>query len=136
MSISAERTVTLPEYCGATPGLSWPLIWPAKDPSDVMMDFSLNVSGWLLEIGDTIGSFTVGSAPTGDTGDLEIASAVSHNGVCTVYTNAGLPLTTYDVTFNITGETTNETLSRTVSLPVAIRYANAAAEATVSGVVQ
>lgn len=135
-AISKERTVVLPEYCGATPGLQWPLYWPAKDPGDTGMDFSLDVSGWLTEIGDTIGSFTVGSAPTGDAGDLVIASAFSHNGICTVLVSGGNPYDTYTVSFVIISAINNEVLARSVSLPVQPKYGNHIAQTSVSGVVQ
>lgn len=136
MQISAERTLILPEYIGTTPGLQWPLVWPAKDPQDAGMDFSLDVSGWLTEIQDTIAAFTVGSAPTGGTSDLVINSAFSHNGVCTVLVSAGNPFVEYTVSFLITSAINGETLSRSITLPVEPRYGNMVAETTVSGVVQ
>lgn len=115
--ISAMRTLVLPEYNGQTLGLSWPLLWPAKDPGAARMDFSLDVSGWLGELQDTIGSFTVIWSPDG-TGDLVIDGAFSHNGVVTIFASAGVPYVTYRVTLMITSAKLNETLLRTVLLPV------------------
>lgn len=135
MAISTERTLILPEYNGMTPGLSFPLVWPAKDPGDVDMDFSLDVSGWLLEIQDTIKAFTVGWTPEGGTGDLTIASASSHNAICTIFASGGVAWTTYAVTFAITGQLTGEVLSRTIRLPVEPRYAGPVSVGSVSGTV-
>lgn len=134
--VSKTRTVVLPEYCGATPGLQWPLVWPPKDPFDTNMDFSLDVSGWLTDIGDTIGSFVVGSAPTGDVGDLIITRAFSQNGICTVITDGGVPFDMYTVTYTITSAIQGEVLSRSILLPVEPRYGNTIASASISGVVQ
>lgn len=134
--VSKERTLVLPEYCGQTPGLSWPLVWPAKDPGDSDMDFSLDVSGWLADIGDTLGSFTVGWIPEGDAGDLVITSAVANGGILTIYTDAGTAYVNNTVTFDATGLLTGQVLSRSVTLPVEPRYGNFIAPQSISGVVQ
>lgn len=115
--ISATRTLTLPEYSGHTAGLQYNLVWPSKTPGDTNVDYSLDVSGWLTEIQDVIGSLTVVSAPNG-TGDLVIAQSFWKNGVATVLTSSGNPYTTYQVTLTITTSLNGEILSRTVDLPV------------------
>ena len=136
-AISAERTLILPEYNGQTPGLSWPLVWPAKDPNDAEMDFSLNVNGWLTEIGDTIASFTASWSPDG-TGDLVVNSAFSHSGICTILTSGGVAFSTYVVTLTIHSATLGEVLSRNIELPVMPRYGDSIASGggSVSGVIQ
>jgi hypothetical protein len=134
-SISVERTVDLPEYVGQTKGMSWPLVWPPKDPNDTNMDFSLDVSGWLLEIQDTVGSFVVGWTPNGAIGNLVITSAFSHNSIVTILTNGGVPYVTYTVNITITGVLTGEVLSRDIQLPVEPRFGNVVVTPSVSGVV-
>lgn len=133
--ISAERTLILPEYNGQTPGLSFPLIWPSKDPNDANMDFSLDVSGWCVEIDDTVRSFQVGWTPTAFSDDLVVTSAFAHNNICTIITAKGRPFIAYTVTLTILSTTYAETLSRNITLPVQPRYSDViAALGSVSGV--
>jgi len=133
--ISAERTLILPEYNGQTPGLSFPLIWPSKDPNDANMDFSLDVSGWCTEIQDTVKSFQVGWTPDLATDDLVVTSAFAHNNVCTIITAKGRPFIAYTITLTILSTTYSETLSRNITLPVQPRYGDVvAALGSVSGV--
>lgn len=134
-AISAERTLVLPEYNGQTAGLSWPLVWPAKDPGESNIDYSLDISGWLNEIQDTIGSLNVNWGPDG-TGDLAVNSAFSHNSVLTALVSAGNAYVTYDVTFTVKSATLGETMVRTIQLPVEPRMADAGSGGSVSGVVQ
>lgn len=137
-SISAERTLTLPEYNGQLDGLSWPLIWPAKDPGDTNMDFSLDVSGWLEEIQDTIATVTAEWVPDADIGDLNITSMFAHNSIITIITEEGIAYTTYTVTLTATTTLLGEILSRNIKLPVAPRYGNVIASdgGSVSGIAQ
>lgn len=135
-SISTERTLILPEYAGFTPGLSMPLVWPAKDPGDSHMDFSLDIGGWLTEIQDTIGSFQVGWTPNSGTGTpLVITSAFSHESVVTILASAGNAFDTYTVTIAVTTAINNDVLSRNIQLPVEPRYGNVIAPLSISGVV-
>lgn len=136
-AISAERTLALPEYNGQTPGLQWPLVWPSKDPNDSNMDFSLDVSGWCAEIGDTVASFQVGWSPNADPADLVVESAFAHANVCTIITKGGRPFVAYTVTLTIKSTTLGEALSRNIELPVAPRYGDqTVATGAVSGVAQ
>lgn len=124
-SISATRTLVLPEYTGQTVGLSWPLVWPSKDPGAMNLDYSLDVSGWLSEIQDTIGSFSVDwGADFAD--DFAITGAFSHNGVATVLSSGGTAYVAYRVTFTFTSASLGEVLVRTVVLPVEPLYVAAA----------
>lgn len=134
--ISAQRTLVLPEYLGQTSGLQFPLIWPPKDPADSDMDFSLDISGWLAEIQDTIATVSAGWTPN-STGDLLIPSMFSHNGVITIITNGGLPFITYAVTLSATTAILGAVLTRTIRLPVEPRFGSVeSATGAVSGVSQ
>lgn len=132
MTPATSRTLLLPEYNGATLGLSWPLIWPAKDPGETV-DYSLNIGGWLQEIQDTVATLNVSWSPN----DLSVLTASARNGILTVVVSGGVAYQTYEVTFTVTSTLYNETLTRTVQLPVEPRYSafGNAASGTVSGTV-
>lgn len=136
MTPSAIRTLALPEYEGQTVGLSWPLIWPPKDPLSVDLDYSLDISGWLLEIQDVIGALNVHWGPYTGSGDLAIGSLNASNGIITVFTSAGRPYSLYTVTISAVGHITGMNLVRSILLPV--NAVGAAADVTagmgVSGV--
>lgn len=111
------RTVYLPEYAGLTPGLSIGMEWPAKQPEETGMDFSLNIQGWLFDIFDNVASFNVVWSPA-DVGDLVISEAFEHQGICTIITHSGKPYKAYDVTFAVTSQISGQQLVRTVRLPM------------------
>lgn len=118
MAVSALRTIRLPEYEGQTIGLQWPLLWPPKDPQSADLDYSLDVSKWLMEIQDTIATANVHWGPYIRAGDLAVYGLSVSNGIITILTSGGLPFNTYTVTMSVTTAIAGLNLVRSILLPV------------------
>jgi hypothetical protein len=121
-AISPERTLVLPEYSGQTVGLSWPLSWPAKDPHDTDTDYSLDISGWLLQIQDNVAVVQAFWEPNNPGDTFVLTEAWVANSIATVLASGGTPWMTYGVRLQITSQILGQVLSRTITLPVMPLY--------------
>lgn len=101
---------------GTLPATPVPLVWPAKDPADVL-DYEFDISAALLaNTGDGIVSIDVQVTPNA-TGDLALASATANGPVAVMWFGAGQTGTVYTVQIGI-GTTGGRTINRAVLLPV------------------
>ena len=93
-----------------------PLIWPIKDPSDVL-DYVLDLSQALAgNEGDSISTLDVQIAPQ-NPGDLALQSSSADGDLAILWLSQGLAGTNYAVTMTI-GTNNGRVLSRTIILPV------------------
>jgi hypothetical protein len=113
--------VFLPEYFGMG-GSSWPLYWPSKDPHDANIDYSLDVSSWLLSIGDNAQSVQAVWEPNNPDDSFRLTAVWIEGSVITTLASGGTAWFTYDVRFDVVSQIKHQTLSRTVSLPVVPLY--------------
>ena len=94
-----------------------PLIWPVKDPGDVL-DYILDLSGALAgNDGDAIATLDASIYPDA-TGDLTLHSSSADGDQAILWLAGGVAGTTYAVTV-VVGTNSGRVFSRTVSLPVA-----------------
>jgi hypothetical protein len=101
---------------GTIPTTPAPLVWPAKDPADVL-DYEFDVSAALLaNRGDAIATIDVGIAPNA-TGDLTMTSTAADGAIAVFWFGAGQVGTVYTIQVTI-GTTTGRTISRAILLPV------------------
>ncbi len=100
-----------------------PLIWPAKDPADIL-DYILDVSEALAgSEGDSITTLDVQIAPAMP-GDLVLNASSSDGSKAIVWLAEGIAGTTYSITLNI-GTQSGRMIARTVTLPVLALTTNA-----------
>ena len=102
---------------GAWPRQPGPMIWPVKDPNDVL-DFVIDYSEALAgNISDAIATLDVSIAPNGP-GDVTLASSSADGSQAVLWLSNGQVGTTYAVTVVIS---TNggRSIARTINLPVA-----------------
>jgi len=93
-----------------------PLIWPAKDPADVL-DYELDISEALAgDPGDTITSIDVTITPT-SAGGLVAGKMVADKTIAVIWFSGGVAGTTYSVLAAI-GTASGRTVGRTVLMPV------------------
>jgi hypothetical protein len=93
-----------------------PLIWPAKDPGDVL-DYVFDLTDALAgNDGDTIATLDVSIYPN-NTGDLSLRSSSADGDLAILWLAGGIAGTTYAVTV-VVGTNSGRVVSRTVSLPV------------------
>ena len=93
-----------------------PLVWPPKDPGDVLdyqLDISSAVSG---NDGDVIVTLDVLITPS-NVGDLSLLSSTADGSRAIVWLQGGIAGTTYTVTLTISTEAGRQ-LSRSISLSV------------------
>ncbi len=94
-----------------------PLIWPVKDPGDVL-DFIIDYSQALAgDGGDSIATLDVSITPNA-VGDLSLSTSRVDGTQAILWLGAGVAGITYAVTIAI-GTNSGRSISRTVSLPVA-----------------
>ena len=101
---SLERTVAAPAGGPLPAGLSYvqaPLSWPPK-ASVEDLDYTLGLTAWLADAGDTAASFTIAIAPSGSAGDLAVAWQEVLAGNATVLLTGGRPGVDYVVSVEIT----------------------------------
>jgi hypothetical protein len=93
-----------------------PLIWPIKDPGDVL-DYVFDLSDALAgNDGDAIATIDVSIYPS-NTGDLSLQSSTADGDQAILWLADGVAGTTYAVTVAV-GTNSGRIVSRTVSLPV------------------
>ncbi len=101
---------------GTLPATPAPLVWPAKDPADVL-DYEFDISAALLaNRGDGIATIDVAITPDG-TGDLTLNSMAADGAIAVLWFGGGQIGTVYTVQLTI-GTTDGRTVSRAVLLPV------------------
>lgn len=118
---STARSVTLdgllPLPRGVIPSDLPPLVWPAKDPGDVL-DYQLDVSAALAgDPTDQVSAVTVTVVPSGGTGDLVVGRVVAQGAVAVLWLSAGQVGVVYAVQVSI-GTLKGRVIGRTVLLPV------------------
>ena len=117
---SGARRVVLDGFIpiprGSVPTVPAPLVWPAKDPADVL-DYEFDISAALLaNRGDSITTIDVVVAPNA-TGDLTLASTGADGAIAVLWFAAGQVGTIYTVQITV-GTADGRTVSRAVLLPV------------------
>ena len=118
---SSARTVAvdglLPLPRGVLPTDLPPLIWPTKDPGDVL-DYTLDLSAALAgDPTDQVASVGVTVQPSGNPGDLLAGKVASGGTGAVVWLSAGVTGTVYAVNLSI-GTLKGRVIGRTVLLPV------------------
>jgi hypothetical protein len=92
------------------------LIWPIKDPADVL-DYVFDLTDALAgNDGDAIATIDVSIYPN-NTGDLTLRSSRADGDLAILWLAGGIAGTTYAVTV-VVGTNSGRVFSRTVSLPV------------------
>jgi hypothetical protein len=136
---SARRLVLdgfLPVPRGTVPAAPAPLVWPAKDPSDVL-DYEFDISPALSgNEGDGIAGVTVSITPNA-VGDLTLNSSAADGAVVVLWLAGGQAGTTYSVAITTTTQT-GRIIGRAVLLPVqalAVAVVPASALTTEAGAV-
>jgi hypothetical protein len=93
-----------------------PLVWPVKDPGD-LLDYVVDLTDALAgDPGDAAAAATISIYP-GNTGDLALQSANTEGDRVILWLGSGVAGTTYAVTVAVT-TANGRIFSRTVSLPV------------------
>src|SRR5579875_1470860 len=86
MPLSASRTLAVPATPQLVPALlAWPLAYASDD-----LDYSLDVTAPLAEVGDTLETVAVSAAPSG-TGEMAVQSVTVAGSVITVMLAGGQP---------------------------------------------
>jgi hypothetical protein len=117
---SRARRVVLDGFApvprGVIPTVVGSLVWPPKDPGDVL-DYELDIEEALLgNPGDSIATIDVVITPDA-TGDLAMTGTTADGAVAVFWFSAGQAGTTYSVQVSI-GTVNGRTLSRVIFLPV------------------
>ena len=118
---SGARTVALdgmlPLPRGVVPSDVPPLVWPAKDPGDVL-DFALDATAALAgDTTDRIATVAVTLVPQASSADLQLGNIVADGAVVVMWLSSGQAGTVYSV--QVTMSTLNgRIIGRTVLLPV------------------
>ena len=117
---SSARRVVLDGFAPVPRGTSQssppPLVWPAKDPSDVL-DYEFDITAALVgNENDAIASVEVTASPDG-AGHLAIGPVSADGPVAVLWIAGGQSNTTYVLQITIT-TTNGRTLGRAVALPV------------------
>jgi ribosomal protein S28E/S33 len=118
---SAARLVTLegllPLPRGVLPSDVPPLVWPAKDPGDVL-DYALDASAALAgDSTDRIATVSVTLVPDVSSADLQLGNIVADGTVAVIWLSGGQAGTVYSVQVSIT-TLNGRIIGRTVLLPV------------------
>ena len=101
---------------GTIPATPAPLVWPAKDPADVL-DYEFDVSAALLaNRGDGIATIDYTISPSA-TGDLAATSAAADGAIAVFWFGAGQIGTVNTIQITI-GTASGRTISRAILLPV------------------
>jgi len=112
--ISANRTITI------VPPWTASLQWPIAQPDDIL-DYALDVTSALADVGDAIVTATVCAAPYG-AGELTINSISFSGGVITVWLAGGVAGRVYFVNL-VAFTTAGREFSWYVRLPISARLA-------------
>ena len=118
---SAARLVTLegmlPLPRGVLPSDVPPLVWPAKDPGDVL-DYALDATAALAgDTTDRIATAAVTLVPDASSADLQLGNIVADGAVVIIWLSGGQAGTVYSVQISIS-TLSGRIIGRTVLLPV------------------
>jgi hypothetical protein len=118
---SGARTVILdapPQLPrGVLPSDLPPLVWPAKDPGDVL-DYAIDATSLLAgDTSDRIATVSVTVAPNAGPSDLRPGRAIGDGNIAVLWFSSGQPGTTYSVQVQV-GTLNGRVFGRTVLLPV------------------
>ena len=106
----------VPYARGSQPPPASALIWPAKDPGDIL-DYQFDIDAAVAgNEGDSIATLDVGISPNA-AGDLQLVRSSADGLSAVLWLEAGQAGTTYSVTLAI-GTANGRTIQRTVLLPV------------------
>ncbi len=107
----------LPLPRGVVPSDVPPLVWPAKDPGDVL-DFALDATAALAgDTTDRIATVAVTVVPQASSADVQLGNVVADGAVIVMWLSSGQSGTVYSI--QVTMSTLNgRTIGRTVLLPV------------------
>jgi hypothetical protein len=113
--VALDGALPLPR--GVVPGDVPPLVWPAKDPADVL-DFALDATAALAgDSTDRIVTVAVTLVPNASPADLRLGNVVADGAVVVMWLSGGQAGTVYSV--QVTLSTLNgRIIGRTVLLPV------------------
>src|SRR5580692_702026 len=94
-SVALDGLLPLPRW--VLPADLPPLVWPIKDPGDVL-DYSLDLSAALAgDPTDQVTTVDVTTLPSGGAGDLTVGRIVASGTSAVVWLSAGVAGTTYAV---------------------------------------
>ncbi len=118
---SGARRVVLDGFApvprGTIPASPAPLVWPSKDPSDVL-DYEFEIAAALLgNRGDGIATLDANIIPTGNSGDLSLTTSTADGAIGVFWFSGGRAGTNYVVQITV-GTSSGRTISRAVILPV------------------
>jgi hypothetical protein len=118
---SSARTVTLdglpPLPRGVIPADPPPLVWPAKDPGDVL-DYEFDISAALAgDPTDQVATVTVAIVPNASPQDLALGRVIAQGAVAVLWLSAGQVGVVYAVQLSV-GTLKGRVIGRTVLLPV------------------
>jgi hypothetical protein len=118
---SSARTVSLdgplPLPRGVLPADVPPMVWPAKDPGDVL-DYQFDISAALAgDPTDQLSAVSVTIVPSGAPGDLAVGSILARGPVAVLWLSAGQAGYLYAVQISVS-TVKGRVIGRTVLLPV------------------
>jgi hypothetical protein len=114
-SVALDGLLPLPR--GVMPADLPPLMWPIKDPGDIL-DYSLDLSAALAgDPTDQVATVAVTPQPNGNAGDLQVGRIVGSGTSAVIWFSAGVAGTTYAVQVTV-GTLKGRVIGRTVLLPV------------------
>jgi hypothetical protein len=114
-AVALDGMLPLPR--GVIPADLPPLVWPAKDPGDVL-DYELDVSAALAgDPTDQVSTVNVTIVPSGGTGDLAVGRVIGQGAVAVLWLSAGQVGVVYAVQISV-GTVKGRVIGRTVLLPV------------------
>jgi len=114
-SVALDGLLPLPR--GVMPADLPPLVWPIKDPGDVL-DYSLDLAAALAgDPTDQVATVAVTTLPTGNAGDLLVGLIVANGTSAVMWLSAGIAGTIYAVQVAV-GTLKGRIIARTVLLPV------------------
>ncbi len=118
---SGARTVTLdgvlPLPRGVIPADLPPLVWPAKDPGDVL-DYAIDAgAAFAGDSSDRIATVGVTIVPSASPADLQLGRVLADTDVAVMWFSAGQAGTVYSVQVQMS-TLNGRTIGRTILLPV------------------
>jgi hypothetical protein len=114
-SVALDGLLPLPR--GVIPADLPPLVWPTKDPGDVL-DYTLDLSQALAgDSTEQVATVGVVVTPSGNPGDLMVGQLVGNGARAVIWLSAGVAGTVYSVQVTV-GTLKGRVIGRTVLLPV------------------
>lgn len=114
-SVSLDGLLPLPR--GVLPADLPPLVWPAKDPGDVL-DYELDISAAFAgDPTDAVSTVSVTIVPNLSSADVQVGRVVAQGAVAVLWLSSGQVGTVYSVQVSV-GTVKGRVIGRTVLLPV------------------